>query len=53
MSRTVHHRKPGSPRAPRKRPIPEGRTLATFRRGDFDALEPFESSASRRTRVPR
>ena len=54
MSRTLHHRKPGTPRTPAKRPIPRAHHDAPFTRavrsGDWEDLPTFEPSANRRTR---
>lgn len=54
MSRTVHHRKPGTPVSPRKRHLPEGRATRALRNaldlGEYDALATSESTRMRRTR---
>lgn len=53
MSDTMHHRKPGTPRRPRKGYIAEGRTGTALRRAMFagdDTLGTFEPTSTRRTR---
>lgn len=53
VSRTVHHRKPGSPVRPRQVYIPLGRKVTALQRGmrELDAtLDTRESMKARRTR---
>lgn len=52
MSDTLHHRKPGTPRRPSKRYIPQGRQTSHLRnrRYDEDTFPSFEPTHLRRTR---